>query len=153
MRDKREENLIPMSKQPPEVRKQLGSKGGFNSGKVRRERRAMAEILCLMMNKPISKSHAAAKKALAQIGISSKDATNGALVNLQLVNLALSSQVDARTKLRAIEMIHQFIDGRKLDITSQGKEIRKGPLIVQVIDSREQVETQEDDDTDNEDIR
>lgn len=151
MRDKREENLIPMSKQPPEVRKKLGSKGGFRSGKVRRERRAMADILCMMMNKPISKSHAAAKEALAKIGISSKDATNGALVNLQLVNLALSSQVDARTKLRAIEMIHQFIDGRKLDITSQGKEIQKDPLIVQVIDSREQVDN-EDEDTDNEDI-
>lgn len=152
MRDKqREENLIPMSKQPPEIRKRLGSKGGLNSAKVRRERRAMADILCLMMNKPISKSHVAAKKALAQLGITNKDATNGALINLQLVNLALSSQVDARTKLRAIEMIHQFIDGRKVDITSQGKEIAKEPLIVQVIDSREQVDN-EDEDTDNEDI-
>lgn len=142
MRDKqREGNLIPMSKQPPEIRKRLGSKGGLNSAKVRRERRAMADILCLMMNKPISKSYVAAKKALAQLGITNKDATNGALINLQLVNLALSNSVDNKTKLRAIELIHRFIDGQKLDVTTNGNDIAKNqsdPLQLHIVTSTDE---------------
>lgn len=152
MRNKREENLIPMNKQPPDVRKKLGSKGGRNSGKSRREKRAMADVLRMMIEQPIPSNQKKAREALEKLGITSKDATNAALINLQLVNLALSSSVEDRVKLKAIELIHSFLDGQKVDVTTNGKEVAKEPLIVQVIDSREQVDNPEDEDSDNADL-
>lgn len=148
-----EQNLIPMNKQPPEVRRKLGSKGGENSGRKRREKRAMYEILNAMINQPIAANQKRAREALKKLGIDSEDATNGALINLQLINLALSGQVDAKVKLRAIELIHRFIDGQKFDVTTNGKDVVKDPLIVQVIDNRNQVDDINDEDTDNENIR
>lgn len=147
------QNLIPMNKQPPEVRRKLGSKGGKNSGRKRREKRAMYEILDAMINQPIAANQKRAREALKKLGIDSEDATNGALINLQLINLALSGQVDAKVKLRAIELIHRFIDGQKFDVTTNGKDVVKDPLIVQVIDNRNQVDDINDEDTDNENIR
>ena len=147
-----DENLIPMNKRPPEVRKKLGSKGGKRSAKARREKRAMADVLRMMIEQPIPSNQKKAKEALEKLGITSKDATNAALINLQLVNLALSSSVEDRVKLKAIELIHRFLDGQKVDVTTNGKEVAKEPLIVQVIDSREQVDKPEDEDTDNEDL-
>lgn len=145
-----EQNLVPMNKQPPEVRKELGSKGGKNSGKIRREKRAMYEILNAMINQPIAANQKKAREALKKLGINSADATNGALINLQLINLALSGQVDAKVKLRAIELIHRFVDGQKLDVTTNGKDIAREPLMVEIIDSREQVDTDDNDDEEEE---
>lgn len=147
-----DENLIPMNKRPPEVRKKLGSKGGKRSAKARREKRAMADVLRMMIEQPIPSNRKKAREALEKLGITSKDATNAALINLQLVNLALSSSVEDRVKLKAIELIHRFLDGQKVDVTTNGKEVAKEPLIVQVIDSREQVDKPENKDTDNEDL-
>lgn len=53
MRNKSEQNLIPMNKQPPEVQRELSRKGGRNSGKSRREKRAMADVLRMMIEQPI----------------------------------------------------------------------------------------------------
>lgn len=139
MRNKREQNLIPMNKQPPEVRKAMGRKGGIASGRAKREKKAMSEILRMMIDQPIDKANATIVSALKKVGISSEEATNGALINLQLMNLALSSSVDEKTKLRAIEMIHRFLDGQKVDVTTNGKEVTHEPLVIEVIDSREQV--------------
>ena len=108
MRNKSEQNLIPMNKQPPEVQRELSRKGGRNSGKSRREKRAMADVLRMMIEQPIPANQRNAAQALKKLGISSADATNAALINLQLVNLALSSSVDNKTKLRAIELIHRY---------------------------------------------
>lgn len=142
-----------MNKQPPEVQRKLSRKGGRNSGKSRREKRAMADVLRMMIEQPIpAANQRKAVQALKKLGISSSDATNAALINLQLVNLALSSSVDNKTKLRAIGLIHRFIDGQKVDVTTNGKDVAKEPLVVQVIDSREQVDMQDNEDTDNEDL-
>lgn len=133
-----EQNLVPMNKQPPEVRKELGSKGGKNSGKIRREKRAMYEILNAMINQPIAANQKRAREALKKLGIDSEDATNGALINLQLINLALSGQVDAKVKLRAIELIHRFVDGQKFDVTTNGKDVTKiqsDPLQLHIVTS------------------
>lgn len=133
-----EQNLVPMNKQPPEVRKKLGSKGGKNSGKIRREKRAMYEILNAMINQPIAANQKKAREALKRLGIDSEDATNGALINLQLINLALSGQVDAKVKLRAIELIHRFVDGQKIDVTTNGKDVTKiqsDPLQLHIVTS------------------
>ena len=133
-----EQNLVPMNKQPPEVRKELGSKGGKNSGKIRREKRAMYEILNAMINQPIAANQKKAREALKKLGINSADATNGALINLQLINLALSGQVDAKVKLRAIELIHRFVDGQKIDVTTNGKDVTKiqsDPLQLHIVTS------------------
>ena len=138
-------NLIPMNKQSPEMRREMGRKGGYASAKVRREKKAMAETLRMMIDQPVDTNNQAVIKALRKVGIKSEEATNAALINLQLMNLALSSSVDEKTKLKAIELIHKFIDGQKVDVTTNGKEMVKRPLVIEVIDSREQVRTDDED--------
>lgn len=141
MRNKGEQNLIPMNKQPPEVQRELSRKGGRNSGKSRREKRAMADVLRMMIEQPIPANQRNAVQALKKVGISSADATNAALINLQLVNLALSSSVDNKTKLRAIELIHRFIDGQKVDVTTNGKyvaKIQSDPLQLHIVTSTDE---------------
>ena len=110
----------------------------------------MYEILNAMINQPIAANQKKAREALKKLGINSADATNGALINLQLINLALSGQVDAKVKLRAIELIHRFVDGQKLDVTTNGKDITREPLMVEIIDSREQVNTDDNDEEEEE---
>lgn len=139
-----------MNKQPPEVRRELGRKGGRNSGKSKREKKALAETLRMMIEQPIDKKNEAVVNALKKVGITSEEATNGALINLQLINLALSSNVDEKTKLRAIEMIHRFIDGQKVDVTTNGKDVVQKPFVIEVIDSREQVREIDEDNEESE---
>ena len=141
---KKEVNLIPMNKQSPEVRRELGRKGGIKSAQVKRSKRAMADVLAQMINSPLPIEKGKAMEALRKMGVNGEEATNGALINLQLLNLALSNQVDNKTKLKAIELIHKFVDGQKLDVTTNGKEINQAPLLIEVIDKREQVESDED---------
>lgn len=138
-------NLVPMNKQPPEIRKEMGRKGGLKSGEVRRARRAMVDLLNQMVNQPLPTSQKKAREALAKFGFSGEEATNGALINLQLMNLALSNQVENKTKLRAIEMIHKFIDGQKFDVTTDGKSLNQAPLLIEIIDKREQVNEEKED--------
>lgn len=139
-----------MNKQPPEVRRELGRKGGQNSGRSKREKKALAETLRMMIEQPIDKKNEAVVNALKKVGITSEEATNGALINLQLINLALSSNVDEKTKLRAIEMIHRFIDGQKVDVTTNGKDVVQKPFVIEVIDSREQVKKTDEDNEESE---
>ena len=75
MRNKSEQNLIPMNKQPPEVQRELSRKGGRNSGKSCREKRAMADVLRMMIEQPIPANQRNAVQALKKLGISSADAT------------------------------------------------------------------------------
>lgn len=141
---KKNENLVPMNKQPPEIRRELGRKGGIKSAQAKKAKRAMAEVLSQMINSPLTLDKSNAIEALRKIGIEGEEATNGALINLQLLNLALSNQVDNKTKLKAIELIHKFVDGQKIDITSNGKDIQQEPILIEVIDSREQVDSETD---------
>lgn len=142
-----------MNRQPPEIRRELGRKGGRNSAEAKKVRKAMADILNQMINQPLPINQKKARDALRRMGFTADEATNGALINLQLLNLALGGNIDTRVKLKAIEMIHKFIDGQKIDITTNGKDMQREPIVIEVIDSREQVdrETTENDgqDTDN----
>ena len=114
MRNISEQDLIPMNKQPPEVQREFSRKGGRNSGKSRREKRAMADVLCVMIEQPIPANQRNAVQALKKLGISSSDATNAALINLQLVNLALSSSVDNKTKLERLNLYTGLLTGKRL---------------------------------------
>lgn len=143
-KNNRTSNLIPMSERSPDFRKASGRKGGLNSAKVKRERKAMSDILRLMIDQPVDKHNDGILNALKKIGITSEEATNGALINLQLINLALSSSVDEKTKLRAIELIHKFLDGQKVDVTTNGRDVVQKPFVIEVIDSREQVNEEDD---------
>lgn len=46
-----EENLIPMSERSKDEVRAIGKKGGINSGKARRERKALKEELLLLLSK------------------------------------------------------------------------------------------------------
>ncbi len=146
------ENLIDMSKRSQEERKRLGSKGGKNSAEAKKVRKAMADILSQMINQPLPLNQKKARDALRKMGFTADEATNGALINLQLLNLALGGNVGVRDKLKAIEMIHKFVDGQKIDITTNGKDVKTDTVIVEVIDSREQVDKEtEDEEQDTDD--
>ncbi len=132
-------NLITMAMRSEEERKQLASKGGKRSGEVRRMRRELADILIQMINHPLPKDNRQAREALRKMGISPDEATFGASINLQLINLALNRKADHNTNLRAIEAIYKHVEGEKIDITSGGKELSREPLVIEVIDRREQV--------------
>ena len=141
-----------MSKRSQEERKRLGSKGGKNSAEAKKVRKAMTDILNQMINQPLPLNQKKARDALRRMGFAADEATNGALINLQLLNLALGGNIDTRVKLKAIEMIHKFIDGQKIDITTNGKDMQREPIVIEVIDSREQVDKETEDegqDTDN----
>lgn len=133
-----------MSKRSQEERKRLGSKGGRNSAEAKKVRKAMADILNQMINQPLPLNQKKARDALRKMGFTADEATNGALINLQLLNLALGGNIDVRVKLKAIEMIHKFVDGQKIDITTNGKDVKREPIIVEVIDSSEQVDRETD---------
>ena len=133
-----------MSKRSQEERKRLGSKGGKNSAEAKKVRKAMADILNQMINQPLPLNQKKARDALRKMGFTADEATNGALINLQLLNLALGGNIDVRVKLKAIEMIHKFVDGQKIDITTNGKDVKREPIIVEVIDSSEQVDRDTD---------
>ena len=133
-----------MSKRSQEERKRLGSKGGKNSAEAKKVRKAMADILNQMINQPLPLNQKKARDALRKMGFTAEEATNGALINLQLLNLALGGNIDVRVKLKAIEMIHKFVDGQKIDITTNGKDVKREPIIVEVIDSSEQVDRDTD---------
>lgn len=133
-----------MNRQPPEIRRELGRKGGRNSAEAKKVRKAMADILNQMINQPLPLNQKKARDALRKMGFTADEATNGALINLQLLNLALGGNIDVRVKLKAIEMIHKFVDGQKIDITTNGKDVKREPIIVEVIDSSEQVDRDTD---------
>ena len=133
-----------MSKRSQEERKRLGSKGGKNSAEAKKVRKAMADILNQMINQPLPLNQKKARDALRKMGFTAEEATNGALINLQLLNLALGGNIDVRVKLKAIKMIHKFVDGQKIDITTNGKDVKREPIIVEVIDSSEQVDRDTD---------
>lgn len=128
-----EQNLIPLNRLPPEKRKEIGRKGGLKKSENMKKRKAMRDIIKEMLDRPISRTQAKTRTALRKMGVSGDDATNLAAVCLQLFNLSMNSQVESKTKLRAIEMIHKIVDGDSIDITTNGKDITQEPLQVHVV--------------------
>lgn len=145
MAKEKAKNLIPMSKRSPKERKELGSKGGKKSAEKKKQQRTLSEIVSRIFNMPLSSLSEEEKEALKGADFTEDEITNGVAIGNKLIRMALSPDVEDNVRLRAIATIYKIIDTQKIDITTNGKDITREPLLIEVIDSREQVVQEEDD--------
>lgn len=88
-----DENLISNNKRSPNEVRENGRKGGINSGKARREKRAFKEIMLKMLNSNIS-AEQAKKMGMFNL-LCSKDMTFNAAVAAQQLIKALKGDTNA----------------------------------------------------------
>lgn len=131
--------------------KDMSRKGGIKSGEQRRKKKLLREVLLDIMNNPVSQNQKSLISALMDFGIKKNEATYVSCICLQLLNISMSSKIEPQYKLKSIELINKIIEGDKMDITSNGKDIIGMPLTIEVIDKKEQV-TNNDKDSNNEDF-
>ena len=120
-------------------------RGGIASGKARRERKELKSacaILASMLEQPLK--NADAKTALKGVGIENPTHLDGIMYRV----LAKAQKGD----LKAVELLlklagkdedREHLTGQKIDVTTNGKDIVAEPIVVEVIDKREQVKTEE----------
>lgn len=91
-------NLRSFNQMSPEERKELQRKGGINSGKARRERKAMREQAELLLSLPIKKQKT--KDKIKELGIKGDDLTNQMALIVSMYHKALSGDVSAASWIR-----------------------------------------------------
>lgn len=131
--------------------KDMSRKGGIKSGEQRRKKKLLREVLLDIMNNPVPKNQKSLISALMDFGVKKNEATYVSCICLQLLNISMSSKVEPQYKLKSIELINKIIEGNKMDITSNGKDVIGVPLTIEVIDKKEQI-TSNDEDSNNEDF-
>lgn len=74
MNEKQEKNLIPFQDMDPETRRKICSNGGKASGKARRDKRKLKDLLELAMSQKVTnqKGESETKKAVAMIRLADK---------------------------------------------------------------------------------
>lgn len=89
-----EQNLIPTNKRSKEEARELGRKGGINSGKTRREKRTMKQLIDLTLSRMITnkKGETASTKEVIAIQLVNK-AANGDLKAIDLVTKLIGEQI------------------------------------------------------------
>lgn len=148
---KRYDQLRKTSEIPKEEHKEMSRKGGIKSGEQRRKKRLLKDVLVEIMNNPVPESQKSLLSALKDFGVKEDEATFVSCICLQLLNLSMGSKVETQYKLKSIELIYKIIEGGKMDITSNGKDIKGMPLTIEVIEKKEQV-ADNGEDSDNEDF-
>lgn len=102
-----EQNLIPNNMRTPTERRELARKAGKASGKARREKRTLKELVEIALSKQNTNSKGETE-------------SNKMIIMIQLVNKAVKGD------LKAISLIRDILneDAQKVDITTNGKEIK-----------------------------
>jgi len=90
-------NLIPFSDLPPEQHKKITSAGGKACAKARKERKAMAELMKIFCELPISDGRK--RRRLENMGIVDDDLSNKMLIAVALGESAQSGNVYAADKV------------------------------------------------------
>ena len=94
-----ESNLKPFtSEQSHEEAVKNGSKGGINSGKARRERKAMREQLEMLLNLPLKNEQM--KEKLKELGIKKEDMNNQMAMTVSMYHQALKGNPKAYELIR-----------------------------------------------------
>ena len=91
MANKGQENLIPMSERTKEEVREIATKGGINSGKVRKEKATMRKTLEMLLEEKNSKGKT--YKELATLGLL-KGAINGNASNYRTILETLGELID-----------------------------------------------------------
>ena len=94
------ENLIPMNKRSKEEVRQLASRGGKKSGKVRKAKKTMKEYAELLMGLDVTDSRKL--NSMAKAGIPAEACDNKMLLVFALLKTAQSGDVQAAKEIRSI---------------------------------------------------
>lgn len=99
-------NLIPNSERTPSQRKEQARKAGRASGRARREKRTLKELVSIVLSRE-------------QTNTKGETESNKMIMMIQLVNRAVQGD------LKAIALVQKILneDSQKVDITSNGKDL------------------------------
>lgn len=119
-----EQNLNPIRSK--KKARELGAKGGVASGKAKREKKTLRQILDMIGEETIRTTDG-------------KTITKDAAMCIKQFNNAINGDLNAFMAI--CKLRGELTD--KTDITTNGKDIVAEPIVVEVIDKREQVKTEE----------
>lgn len=94
--EKSKGNLRPPT--TSEEARERGRKGGIKSGEVRRERKALREVLDTLLNLPVG--FEVQKDTMVALGISEEECNNQTLIAVSMIQAAANGDVKAATWLR-----------------------------------------------------
>lgn len=124
--------------------KKFDSHGGSAAAQVsnrnQREKRTEAEVYDYIASLPLPDDMKEIHKTFDKYGVPVNDRTLAAATAINMHRLSLGN---GREAIAAAGQIHRSRTDGKLDITTNGKDIKSEPLIIEVIDSREQIDAKE----------
>lgn len=142
MRKGLKENLIPMSERTPKERKKIAGQGGTASGKARRKIRDIKEA-CRIMNS-LSALDKHTKKAMIESGLSDEECTTQIEYLFSMLRRANKGSEKAAALYAEIQ---GWTDNKEPEQPSTTVNVTNGQMVVEIVDSRDKVERNED--TDN----
>lgn len=119
MANKGQENLIPMSERTKKEVREIATKGGINSGKSRRLKKTMREVLQAMLEDiPIDEENKdkLTNQQLATLGLI-KGARQGNASNYKTILEALGELVDGETSTATPTLKVELVDNSNLEKT------------------------------------
>lgn len=118
-----EQNLIPNSARSPNEIRENGRKGGINSGRARREKRTLKQLIEIVMSKK-------------QTNSKGETETNKMIMVINLCQKALKGD------LKAVELVTKLsgeFEPQKVEVTGKNGKDLFDKIEVEIIDKREQV--------------
>lgn len=95
-----QKDLIPLNKRTKEEQKRIASMGGKASGEARRERKALKEIMCLLLEKDVTDTKQYNK--VAAMGFDFDEIDNATLLVVALFKRACLGDVSAIKEVRSL---------------------------------------------------
>lgn len=93
-----EENLIPFNQLTQEEQRKIASEGGKASVKARRERKAIAEQMKMLLELPLKDKNT--KSKIKKLGINADDLNNQMAMVISIYQKALKGDVNAFKEIR-----------------------------------------------------
>lgn len=93
-----EENLIPFNQLTKEEQRKIASEGGKASVKARRERKAIAEQMKMLLELPLKDKNT--KSKIKKLGINADDLNNQMAMVISIYQKALKGDVNAFKEIR-----------------------------------------------------
>jgi len=125
--------------------KKFDSKGGASAVEIREaikmKKRTEAEVYEYIASLPLPDDLKEIHKTFDKYGVPINERTLAAATAMNMHRIALGNSKEA---IAAASQIHRSRTDGKLDITTNGKDIKHEPLIIEVIDTKEQVRKEEE---------
>ena len=129
---KREKNLVSLAARSVAERKAIASKGAMRCNEIKRERKNFEDALSVILSAPLKEEDL--RTALKNMGV--KKATQIDALCLKLRNIAMDDDERTADSLKAIELIHKFVDGEKMDFTTNGETMNRPPTLHSLEEAR-----------------